>query len=139
MPPVGLSNWCKRLAARIARPHSSRPIQTLLASSKLGGEPEPNDRECSRQLLPPSGPARMEGLSPVPGCIFRAFAKLEGARQHSPRLFAYPQLVAIKQLVAIGVGDIGKCSWRLTRPSFLRACHTSGAADSIAAEHNLLL
>jgi len=63
LPPIGLSNWCKRLAARIALTNSSRPILTLLPSSKLGGEPEPNDRECSRQLLPPSGPARTEGLS----------------------------------------------------------------------------
>ncbi len=38
--------------------------QTLLPPSKLGGELEPNARACSRQLLPPSGRARTEGLGP---------------------------------------------------------------------------
>ena len=40
------------------------PNQTLLPPSKLGGELEPNDHVGSGQLLPPSGPARTEGLSP---------------------------------------------------------------------------
>jgi len=39
-------------------------IQTLLPPSKLGGELGRNDQACSRQLLPPSGRARTEGLSP---------------------------------------------------------------------------
>lgn len=38
-------------------------IQTLLPPSKLGGELGRNDQACSRQLLPPSGRARTEGLS----------------------------------------------------------------------------
>ena len=40
------------------------PNKTLLPPSKLGGEPKPNDNACSCQLLPPSGQARTEGLSP---------------------------------------------------------------------------
>ena len=37
------------------------PNQTLLPPSKLGGELGPNKHNRSRQLWPPSGPARTEG------------------------------------------------------------------------------
>jgi len=50
MPPVGLSNWCKRLAARIALPDSSRPQSACPTGTQglLANEPDSPETRLSR-------------------------------------------------------------------------------------------
>ena len=52
------SLWCGNTGGSNVSPN-----QTPLPPSKLGGELESNAPACRGQLLPPSGPARTEGLS----------------------------------------------------------------------------